>query len=451
LSGVCVHPALPGGFLFCLLLILLCGNVAGKIVEVLFKLPALLGMLATGYMLRNLFSGALDGLSTQANSTLRTMALGIIMVRAGMGLNVAKLREQLGSLAALSSVPCVCEAITIAMISQWAFPQMNMPWGLMLGFVIADVSPAVLTPLLLKFQVEGYGVDKGIPSVLMAGGSINSVLAIVLYSVMWEFSWGDDVQGSAILTLVLVKLLCQIFLVGILGGWVQGYILSWAWKICSCDAQRFCLVTGAAMCNLFGWAMVGMGGGGCLAALTFGAGLQHSVEHYGLVDTDRIQKIIAEIWGKLGQVLLFTLLGASVDQSKLSPLLVACGAVTVLVGLVGRALATTVSCIRLRDWNKWERAFAVVAWCPKATVQAALASRALDYVQEGIARGADKFVNDPDYVKIMTERSEIILTTAVLSIIMTAPLFAVLISMTGERWLERKTSEATSTNLDGVC
>jgi NhaP-type Na+/H+ or K+/H+ antiporter len=340
-------------------------------------------------------------------------------------------------MAALSCIPCVSEAVVIALVSQWTFPQMNFPWALMLGFVIADVSPAVTTPLLLDFQDRGYGVEKGIPSILLAGGSVNSVLAIVLYSVMWEFSWGDDVQGFAIVELVLVKLVVQICIVGVLAGWVEGRILSRAWNICESDVQRFCLVTFVAMCNLFGFAKVGMGGGGCLACLTFGAAFQHSVQENGFADTKRVQEMIAEVWTKLGSVLLFTLLGASIDQSKLDPVLVACAALTILVGLAARSCATFASTACLRDWSAKERAFAVVSWCPKATVQAALASRALDYVQANVAEGVDRFVNDPNYVETMTERSEVILTTAVLSIIMTAPVFAVLMSIVGERWLTK--------------
>lgn len=176
-----------------------------------------------------------------------------------------------------------------------------------------------------------------------------------------------------------------------------------------------------------------------MACLTFGAAFQHSVNENGFADTKRVQEMIAAVWSKLGSVLLFTLLGASIDQSKLDPVLVAWAALTILVGLVGRSCATFASCACLRDWNTKERAFAVVSWCPKATVQAALASRALDYVQANVAQGVDRFVNDPNYVETMTERSEVILTTAVLSIIMTAPLFAVLMSITGERWLTRTT------------
>merc|ERR1712151_1134649 len=136
------------------------------------------------------------------------------MIRAGMGLDLGQLRKNAATMGVLSVFPCVAEATTIAGISQIFFPSFNIQWGFLLGFVIADVSPAVTTPLLLDFMSQGYGVAKGIPSILLAAGSVNSVVAIVLYFVVWEFAWGGAVVGSKIAEVIGLKLIVQIFGVG---------------------------------------------------------------------------------------------------------------------------------------------------------------------------------------------------------------------------------------------
>jgi NhaP-type Na+/H+ or K+/H+ antiporter len=150
--------------------------------------------------------------------------------------------------------------------------------------------------------------------------------------------------------------------------------------------------------------------------------------------TKPVSDIMAELWSKIGAVMLFTLLGASVDQSKMQPSKILFGCAIVAIGLIGRSIACFGTVSLIREWKAKEKAFAMVAWCPKATVQAALATVSLDYVNKKIQAG-DWLETDPitqDYL----EMANVILTTAVLSIMLTAPLFAVLMTYTGNRWLE---------------
>merc|ERR1712176_185949 len=129
-----------------------------------------------------------------------------------------------------------------------------------------------------------------------------------------------------------------------------------------------------------------------------------------------------------------TLLGASVDQSKLESSKVLLGSAIIVIGLLGRSVACFSIASLIREWNAKEKAFAVVAWCPKATVQAALATVALDFVMKKIQEGA--WIETDEHPQDLLEQANVILTTAVLSIILTAPLFAVLMTYTGNRWLE---------------
>merc|ERR1711988_1789012 len=126
-----------------------------------------------------------------------------------------------------------------------------------------------------------------------------------------------------------------------------------------------------------------------------------------------------------GAVLLFTLLGASLDASKLSPQLVGMGILLVVLGLVGRSITLFFTLFLFPQWGVKEKLYSMVSWCPKATVQAALATAALDYITVQIKSGV--FIEtDPEVLQFL-DNAMVILTTAILSIIMTAPLFAVLL------------------------
>eukprot|EP00931_Biecheleriopsis_adriatica_P104096 TRINITY_DN78835_c0_g1_i1.p1 TRINITY_DN78835_c0_g1~~TRINITY_DN78835_c0_g1_i1.p1 ORF type:complete len:480 (-),score=72.28 TRINITY_DN78835_c0_g1_i1:127-1566(-) len=439
-SGAASAPAVAfqdsmilGGAVFSMLCVLALGKVGSKLVLPL-GLPSLFGMLLSGYMLRNYAPWCLAGLPAELNSGLRKVALGIIMIRGGMSLNLDALRAQFASMVLLSWVPCLTEAATIACLCHFLFPIMDMKWSFMLGFVIADVSPAVTTPILLDLMSKGYGAVKGIPSVLLAAGNINSVFAIVLYSMIWELAWSADLQPSALLEIVVMKFFVQLFGVGVLAGIGFGHVTAQLWPFAGDTPRRFALVVAVAMASIFGFAQVGMGGGGTLAVLTFGASLQYYVEKQGLPATDEVASWIGIFWTEFGQICLFTLLGASVDQSKLDSSMLGWAALLVFLGLAGRTIAACVSMIPNHSWNWKEKVYVMVSWCPKATVQAALATRALDYVTDCVANGDPAF-QDADYIETVTEQSNIILTTAVLSIIMTAPLFAILMSVLGPRLL----------------
>jgi NhaP-type Na+/H+ or K+/H+ antiporter len=431
-SRDCQHPGLPGGLVFDILAVLVLGFLGGHGINKTTGLPPLLGMLIAGYVLKNLL-GQLDGIPAKTNSTLRNMALAIIMLRAGMGLNLKKLRENSVTTILLSFVPCVCEAATIAFVARFFFPSLSLPFAFMLGFCIADVSPAVTTPILLDFMSQNLGENKGIPSVLLAAGSVNSVVAIVLYSVCWEFAWTDSVSTDKLVEIITVKLILQIVGIGGMAGFILGRITEFGWRCTSSDIERFLLTFLVAMCSLFGFKHIGMGGGGTLAVVTLGATLQNTMQDQDIIKP--VSDIMAKIWQMVGSVMLFTLLGASVNQSKLDANMLVMAASIIVIGLIGRSISVVGTTALMRDWNMKERAFAVVAQCPKATVQAALATVALDFVNEMIATG--KFDANSQFTQNALETSNMILTTAVLSIIITAPTFAVLMVICGNKWLQR--------------
>jgi len=437
------HPAFPGGVYFGILLILICGNALGILVNKTTGLPGLLGMLVAGMLLKNIpgavsttYNPLLDGIDPNLNSTLRNMALGIIMIRAGLGLDLIALKQQCAQMSFLSFVPCLGEAVCGMLISLAVFDEWNAIWGLQLGFILADVSPAVTTPLLLYFNDKGYGKSKGIPTILMAAGSINSVVAIVLYSVAKEFAWGDSsADASKFAYIIGYKLILQIFGVGLAFGWMVGFCASYAWEFLVNKEERFTLLFSICMMLLFGWKKVGLGGGGTLAALFFGASLQYYIQKNDLEPTEETEALMNMMWQRLGSVLLFTLLGASLDFQKLEGSVIGLGAVVIIVALAGRAVITLLSVLPIKNWTMNEKLFAVITWCPKATVQAALAGDALDTLN-----GYD--TNDPvvagSNYNMYEGRGMKILTTAILSIILTAPTFAVAMDKGGRKLLVRE-------------
>ena len=128
----------------------------------------------------------LKGIPAATNSAIRNIAVAIIMLRAGMGINSKKLRENAVTTTLLSLVPCPGKAVTIAFVVKFFFPYLSWPFAVMLGFCIAEVSPAVTTIIVLDFMSRGLVENKGIPGVLLTARSINNVVAIVLYSIRWE-------------------------------------------------------------------------------------------------------------------------------------------------------------------------------------------------------------------------------------------------------------------------
>lgn len=430
----CVHPGLPGGTVFDLLEVLICGTVAGKLVANV-GLPPLFGQLLMGFLLKNVIPDQLNGLSASLNSMLRSVALAIIMLRAGLGLDFAMLRKSSVSTLVLATGPCIGEATTIAVLANIMFPGMSWPFCFMLGFCIADVSPAVTTPILLDLNIQKRGTAKGVPTILLAAGSVNSVMAIVFYKIVEEFAWSGSISAENVISIVGVKFFLQIFGVGGGVGWVMGKFTRFLWLFTEDKTARFSILFLMAMLSLFGFKLVGMGGGGVLAVLMMATTIHNSLSEEELETVEKpVGSILGQAWSSCGAVLLFTLLGASLDASKLSPQLVGMGVMLVVLGLVGRSITLFFTLFLFPQWGVKEKLYSMVAWCPKATVQAALATAALDFITVQIKSGV--FDETDPVVLQYLDNAMVILTTAILSIIMTAPLFAVLMVQLAPRLLE---------------
>ncbi|XP_066303500.1 uncharacterized protein [Branchiostoma lanceolatum] len=182
LWAITKDDALPGGNLFALTVLLVLCVIGGRLIQRI-KLPPLLGMLIVGILLRNV-PGIMVGswIDPVWASSIRLVALTVILIRAGLGLDPVQLRRLSWTVLLLAFLPCVVEASTLAVVIHFLldFPWL---WGFMLGFVLAAVSPAVVVPSMLWLQEVGLGVDQGIPTLVIASGSVDDVIAITGFAV----------------------------------------------------------------------------------------------------------------------------------------------------------------------------------------------------------------------------------------------------------------------------
>jgi NhaP-type Na+/H+ or K+/H+ antiporter len=230
----------------------------------------------------------------------------------------------------------------------------------------------------------------------------------------------------------------------------MGKIVRFCWCFTKDDTARFSVMFLVAMLALFGFKMVGMSGGGTLSVLMMGTTIHNSMtkDEIGTVEKP-VAGILGRLWSNIGAVLLFTLLGASLDASKLSANLVGYGVLLVLLGLVGRSITLFFTLFLFPQWGVKEKIYSMLSWCPKATVQAALATAALDHINVQVKLGK-MMAGSPEYLQFL-DNAMVILTTAILSIIMTAPLFAVLMLQFAPRLLDddREADEKASLVTDG--
>ena len=452
----------PDGAGWCLALLYLCSRAAGKCLPLLSKrLPPLLAMLVVGLLLRNVPGGAIDATVPLLghsfawwSSRIRAAALAVIMLRAGLGIDLDKLWKLGLATARLALMPCLSEALLIMALSG---PMLGLSpaWGGTLGFVIAAVSPAVVVPGMLDLAARGYGVAKGVPTMVVAAASFDDVLAIAGFGVCLalalsaEDGGGGGSDGGELVWLVLkapVELLAGVgfgLVYGVFaaapasehallrGGAWWGHVPGGAGT-----SGHFCALLAGALLAIFGGKYVGFSGGGALAAIVLGATAARlwTVPACGSVHAD-VKLRVNATWTSL-QPALFGLLGAAVDVSAIDGAKLGGG-----LGMLACGLALRIGVTRLAlvgsGLTAREARLVCVAWLPKATVQAAVGGTALDLVREK-GYGADA-----------EARGELILMLSVLIILLTAPVGAVGIAIFGPQWLSKDEAgdeEATATS-----
>lgn len=384
-------------------LIALLGIIFGRLFERM-KLPGLLGMIIIGVLIGPYGFALLSEEMMQASGDLRKIALIVILLRAGLGIEKENIKKVGKPAIKLSFIPGLLEGFTIAFLAMF-FLDFTFVQGGILGFIIAAVSPAVIVPAMLDLMDRGLGKEKNIPTLILAGASIDDVFAITIFSAFLGIYGGGEINiGLKILSIPLSIVL------GILSGILIGWILIKVFRRYGIPStQRMLLVLSAA-----------------ILLTTFEAIVESKVEIAGLLGVMAIGFILFEKMPKLGadlsskfnevwvfaQVLLFVLVGAQVNV-RLALEAGLLGILIIGIGLLARSLGVLISLIGT-DLNRKERLFSVIAYLPKATVQAAIGAIPLS---------------------MGVESGDLILSLAVLSIVLTAPLGAIAIKMTGDKFL----------------
>ena len=395
--------------LLSLALIFLCGMILGKIFSLL-KLPSLLGLIITGIILGPYCLNLLDNSILSISADLRELALIIILTRAGLNLDIEDLKKVGRPAVLMCFVPASFEIIGMVLIAPKLFDITLLEAALM-GSVVAAVSPAVLVPKMLKLMEEKYGTNKSIPQLLMAGASVDDIFVIVLFA-----SFTSLVKGGTVSALDFIKIPTSIIF-GLLAGILIAFVLAKFFtkfhirdsaKVVIILSISFILVTiENSISKLFGGII---GFSGLLAVMSTGAYLKSKKAELA----KRLSLKYSKLW-VAAEIMLFVLVGAAVNINyALNTGLT--GIILIFGALIFRMLGVLVSLIKTK-LNKKERIFSMIAYCPKATVQAAIGSIPLSL---GFASG------------------EIILTIAVLAILITAPLGAFGIEFFYKKLLEHE-------------
>lgn len=388
--------------LFSIALMLLVGMLAGWGCKKL-HLPGLLGMIFTGIVLGPFALNLIDGTILSISSELRRIALIIILTRAGLSLDINDLKK-VGRPAILMCFVPACFEMTGMIILAPLLLHISYIEAAVMGAVIAAVSPAVIVPKMLKLMDEGYGVNKSVPQMILAGASVDDVFVIVMFSVFTGLA-----QGNGVSAVSFIRIPVSIIL-GILIGMAAGTILAiYFRKVHIRDTVKviiflcisFLLVTAEdRFSDIIPFASL-------IAVMCIGIALQRNRKEVAV----RLSVKFNKLW-VCAEVILFVLVGATVNISY--AISAGISAVILIFGVLLFRMAGVFVCMIKTKLNMRERLFCVIAYMPKATVQAAIGGVPLSM---GLACG------------------NIVLTVAVLAIIITAPLGAFLIDLTYKRFL----------------
>lgn len=389
--------------LFSIALLLLGGMFAGWLCRKL-RLPALLGMILVGVLAGPAVLDLIDGSILGISSQLRKIALIIILSRAGLTLNLEDLKKNGRPAVLMCFVPAAFEITGMILLASVLLPVTRLEAAVM-GSVVAAVSPAVIVPKMIKLMEEGYGVRKGIPQIILAGASVDDVFVIVLFSAFTSLA-----QGKEISVISFVNIPVSILL-GAVIGMVLGYALaSYFQRVGVRDAVKLLVFLSVSflLTAAEGSLHTGITFSGLIAVMFMGIGLQRKKMDSAKMLSGKFN----QMW-VFAEVILFTLVGASVDISYVSSAGLA-AVILIFAVLVFRMLGVCL-CMAGTKLNWKERIFCMLAYMPKATVQAAIGGLPMAM---GLPCG------------------KIVLTVAVLAIFITAPLGAFLIDATYQKLLE---------------
>ncbi len=376
--------------LISLSIIILAGLILGAFFKMI-KLPSLIGLLLAGIIIGPSMLNLISSEILLVSKDLRQIALIIILMRAGLSLNIEDLK-QIGRPALwLSFAPAVLEISAVAFLAPLIF-NISLIDALMMGAVLAAVSPAIIVPGMMKLMDKGYGKEKKIPQLILASASVDDVIVIVLFTVFLKMAQGEGFEFSRIAFIPVTIIL------GVLLGFMVGYLLVIFFKrVHMRDTLKMMIIFSISFIFVYietAWTFIPISG--LLAVMTLGVTILHRYE----ILAKRLMSKFSKSW-VIAELILFILVGAAVDISMIGT--AGYQSILLIVAALLIRLGGVQLCLIKTNLNLKERIFTSISFIPKATVQAAIGTIPL---QLGLASG------------------NLILSVAVIAVLLTAPIGA---------------------------
>lgn len=367
-------------------------------------LPALIGMILTGIILGPFALDWIDGSILNISSELRRIALIVILTRAGLSLDINDLKKVGRPAVLMCFVPACFEILGMIILAPKLLGITVLEAAIM-GTVVGAVSPAVIVPKMLKLMEEGYGTDKKIPQLILAAASVDDVFVIVMFSAFTGLA-----QSGGVSPLSFVNIPVSI-LIGIIVGIIIGYLIAKFFEMFHMrDTAKVIILLSLAfiLVSVEDYFSKTIPFSALIAVMCVGIALKKKRE----VVANRLSVKFNQLW-VTAEIMLFVLVGATIDLKY--AVSAGVSAVILIIGALIFRMIGVFCCLIRTKLSMKERLFCIIAFLPKATVQAAIGGLPLAM---GLACG------------------NIVLTVAVIAILITAPLGAFLIDMTYQNLLE---------------
>ena len=384
---------------------------SGKVVEII-KLPSLIGMILVGMLIGPAFLNMVPKIVIDISPYIKDIALVTVLFIGGLGISLNQMKEIGRPAVLLSVIPASLEGLAIAFLSM-IFLDFTFVQGAILGFIIAAVSPAVLVPSMVDLIKRKLGQDKAIPQMLLVGASADDTVAITLFTTfLGIYTASKDGKSVSIASDILS--IPVAIVISILVGFILAYITKGLIKKVNSNILRVLIALGIALIirsieSQFNVKLFNS----LLTVMIYGFFLRTHLGDLAL----KVQEGLNKIWA-YGKLYLFAFVGMAINPSLIGKF-IWIGSLMLVISLIVRSIGVIISLIGTNLTFK-ERAFCVVAYLPKATVQSAKSGIPL---QMGVAGG------------------EIMQAIAILSVLITAPIGAIGIKITSSKWLKEGEKE----------
>ncbi|MCC7554349.1 MAG: cation:proton antiporter [Methanobacteriaceae archaeon] len=398
-----------GNIIISLGIIIILGVLAIKVLDKL-KIPTFLGYLIVGILLGPFCFNIIDGAFLGLSQEISTLAIIILLIRAGLGINRDSMRKIGITAVEMSSIPSVMEGLFVMVVAHFILGIGFIESG-MLGFILASVAPAVLVPRMLNFIRKGYGTKKGIPSLLLVGSAADDVVAITIFSAFLGMYTGGNLNLAGDIIGIPISIITGIIM-GIIFG-ISVLFIFRRWNFTSIEKLLIVLGVGIVLNSLEDIFENFIPIAGLVGVMVVGFLIVDKLPKIGKELSDKF----SHIWF-FAEIIVFVLLGAQV-RLNLIPEIFIPGMIIIALGLCARAVGVYISLIKTDLSNK-EKIFCMISYIPKANAQATIGGLPL---AAGVASG------------------EVILAITGIAIVVTAPVGAILIEYFGGKLLSHDEPE----------